>query len=118
MKKVTCIITAYNEEDNVIELYSQLESVNKNLQNYSLDYLFIENGSSDNTFKNLLEMKSKNNKLKYSKIIPKDILENVSLKQKKSFTTNVYEVFAEKNGFIGDYKQSLNYTSKYIYDKT
>lgn len=68
MKKVTCIITAYNEEDNVIELYSQLESVNKNLQNYSLDYLFIENGSSDNTFKNLLEMKSKNNKLKIIKL--------------------------------------------------
>ena len=65
-----------------------------------------------------ITMFSKNNKIKYSNIIPRDILENVSLKQKKSFTTNVYEVFAEKNGFIGDYKQSLNYTSKYIYDKT
>ena len=60
MKKVTCIITAYNEEDNVVELFSQLEKVNKNLQNYVLDYLFIENGSTDNTFKNLLELKLEN----------------------------------------------------------
>ena len=64
MKKVTCIITAYNEEDNVVELFSQLEKVNKNLQNYVLDYLFIENGSTDNTFKNLLELKLENDNLK------------------------------------------------------
>lgn len=68
MKKVTCIITAYNEEDNVVELFSQLEKVNKNLQNYELDYLFIENGSTDNTFKNLLELKLENDNLKIIKL--------------------------------------------------
>ena len=68
MKKVTCIITAYNEEDNVIELFSQLEKVNKNLQNYLLDYLFIENGSTDNTFKNLLELKLENDNFRIIKL--------------------------------------------------
>lgn len=68
MKKVTCIITAYNEEDNVKEVFSQLENVNKNLENYKLDYLFIENGSSDDTLKNLKELKSKNKNIKIIKL--------------------------------------------------
>ena len=68
MKKVTCIITAYNEEDNVVELFSQLEKVNKNLKNYLFNYLFIENGSTDNTFKNLLELKLENDNLKIIKL--------------------------------------------------
>ena len=68
MKKVTCIITAYNEEDNVVELFSQLQKVNKNLKNYLFNYLFIENGSTDNTFKNLLELKLENDNLKIIKL--------------------------------------------------
>lgn len=68
MKKVTCIITAYNEEENVKEVFSQLENVNKNLENYKLDYLFIENGSSDDTLKNLKELKSKNKNIKIIKL--------------------------------------------------
>ena len=68
MKKISIIIPAYNEEGNVEELYNQLNSVTENLPEYKFEYLFIENGSSDNTFQNIQNIKSTDSRVEYVKL--------------------------------------------------
>jgi polyisoprenyl-phosphate glycosyltransferase len=68
MKKISFIITAYNEEQNVIELFSQIEKSISTQKKYSFDYLFIENGSTDNTFNNLLDLKANNPAVRIMKL--------------------------------------------------
>ena len=50
MKKVSIIIPAYNEEGNIKELFNQLKESLKNLDKYKFEIIFVENGSTDNTF--------------------------------------------------------------------
>lgn len=61
MKNVTLIIPSYNEEGNVSELYNQVNEVILNLTKYNFTFLFIENGSTDNTYNELLSL-SRNDK--------------------------------------------------------
>ena len=68
MKKITFLIPAFNEEGNILELYNQiLSSVNK-LNSYKFEFLFIENGSTDETFKKILELSNKDTRVKYLKL--------------------------------------------------
>ena len=68
MKKISCIITAFNEEDNVVELYDQINTITQELPNYEFEFLYIENGSTDNTFKNLMGLKEKDDRVKIIKL--------------------------------------------------
>ena len=63
MKKISIIATAFNEESNVLELHKQLNEVTSKVKNYIFEYIFIENGSTDNTFENLLKIKKDNPKI-------------------------------------------------------
>jgi len=56
MKNISIIIPAYNEEKNVTELYKQISEHISDLSKYKFTYLFIENGSTDNTYPELLEL--------------------------------------------------------------
>lgn len=68
-KNITFIITAFNEEENVIELNNQLNTAIKPLlKKYNFEKLFIENGSTDNTLLNLLELKKLDQNLKIIKL--------------------------------------------------
>ena len=68
MKKISCIITAFDEEDNVVELYDQINTITQELPNYEFEFLYIENGSTDNTFKNLMGLKEKDDRVKIIKL--------------------------------------------------
>ena len=61
MKNLTLILPSYNEEGNVSELYKQANEVILNLTKYNFTFLFIENGSTDNTYNELLSL-SRNDK--------------------------------------------------------
>lgn len=62
MKKISVVTACYNEEDNVLELISQVKSVfSKNLSNYDYEHIFIDNASEDNTLA-LLKSEAENNK--------------------------------------------------------
>lgn len=50
MKKILVIIPAYNEEENILVVCNGLEKIKKELE-YQLDYLVINDGSTDNTKK-------------------------------------------------------------------
>lgn len=55
MKKVSMIIPCYNEEGNVKLFYNEAIKTYKK-QNYKLELVFIDDGSKDNTLKNLKEL--------------------------------------------------------------
>ena len=61
MKKISIVVPAYNEEGNVEELASQIDLVFQKLDKYDYEIIFVENGSTDNTF-NVLHKLQKSNK--------------------------------------------------------
>jgi len=68
VKKISIIIPAYNEEGNIEELFTQLNSNTENISNYVFEFLFVENGSTDNTFEIIKKIKSTDNRVEYVKL--------------------------------------------------
>ena len=54
MKKILLIIPAYNEEENVLKVYNTIKKYNQKIEQ-KLDFVFINDGSKDNTLKLLQE---------------------------------------------------------------
>ena len=54
MEKIILVIPAYNEEENVLNVYNTIKEYNKKSEQ-KLDYVFINDGSKDNTLKILKE---------------------------------------------------------------
>ena len=64
MIQLSVISPLYNEEENVHELVNRiLKSISKFIKNKKYQIVLIDNGSSDNTSKKILELKSKHVKL-------------------------------------------------------
>lgn len=62
MKKISIIIPVYNEEEVIDECYNRINSIIlKDLTNYDVELLFINDGSKDKTF-DIIENYSKTNK--------------------------------------------------------
>lgn len=53
--KISLIIPAYNEEGNVNEIYNEVTKVLKDI-NYDYEILFVNDGSTDKTEKNVSEI--------------------------------------------------------------
>lgn len=49
MKTVSLIITCYNEQDNILEMYKRVTAVFKQLPQYRYEMIFVDNDSSDNS---------------------------------------------------------------------
>ena len=49
MKTVSIIIPCYNEEPTLNILYNALVEMSDSLKNYKFEYLFVNDGSKDNT---------------------------------------------------------------------
>ncbi|WP_027108242.1 glycosyltransferase family 2 protein [Lacticigenium naphthae] len=59
MKGITIIIPAYNEAESLDKLVDRLDEVTHNISGYMFTYLFINDGSTDNTLE-LLQEKAEN----------------------------------------------------------
>ena len=68
MKTITFIIPSYNEEGNISELYKQISESISSFTNYNFSYLFIENGSTDNTYSELLKLTKLDKNVKFLKL--------------------------------------------------
>ena len=68
MKKISLVITAYNEQENVIELHKQICSTIQDIEEYQFEILFIENGSHDSTFSNLKKIQATDKRVKIIKL--------------------------------------------------
>ncbi|MHB8392722.1 MAG: glycosyltransferase family 2 protein, partial [Acidobacteriaceae bacterium] len=49
MKTISIITPCYNEEDNVVELYTRVRAVIASLGRYKYEHIFIDNASEDST---------------------------------------------------------------------
>lgn len=59
MKKISMIVPCFNEEGNVSLFYEDVKKTYKNNKKYEIELIFINDGSSDNTLKELKKL-SKN----------------------------------------------------------
>jgi len=67
-KLVSIILPIYNESENIDELISRLQSVENQLKiDYIFEYIFIDDGSSDNSLNKLKEYREKYNNIKIIK---------------------------------------------------
>lgn len=66
MTEISVVIPVLNEEENIPELYSELKDVLEKL-NKPYEIIFIDDGSTDNSFKILKEIHEKDNKVKVIK---------------------------------------------------
>lgn len=62
-KKITILIPAYNEEENLASLLEELYKVTCLTGDYQWDFLFVNDGSRDNTLAILQEYRSKDSRI-------------------------------------------------------
>ncbi|MBR1600964.1 MAG: glycosyltransferase [Alphaproteobacteria bacterium] len=62
-KSVSIVISAFNEQDNVQELYKQLKNELKKVD-VKYELIFVDDGSSDNTYGNCLKLQKKDKSVK------------------------------------------------------
>lgn len=65
MSKISVIISCYNEEKAIPLFYEEIEKNIKNFENTEFEYIFINDGSTDNTLSIIKNLKNKDNKVKY-----------------------------------------------------
>lgn len=65
MKKITIIIPVFNEEEALPTLYIRLNEISNMITNYELEFLFINDGSKDNSLEIIKELRSKDKRISY-----------------------------------------------------
>lgn len=63
--KLSLIIPCYNEEEALPFIYEELVRVAKELSSYEVEYLFINDGSTDGTLTKLKNLSSRDERVKY-----------------------------------------------------
>lgn len=63
-KTITLFTPCYNEEKNIHALYSRVCSVIEKIPNYTFEYVFIDNASTDNTLQVLKDIAKKDARIK------------------------------------------------------
>ncbi|MDD2907166.1 MAG: glycosyltransferase family 2 protein [Candidatus Gracilibacteria bacterium] len=65
MKKISIIIPAYREEKNIFLVYSAIRKILSSIgDNYDYEMIFVNDGSSDNTWIEILKITNENKKVK------------------------------------------------------
>ncbi|NFO13792.1 glycosyltransferase family 2 protein [Clostridium botulinum] len=65
MYKLSLIIPCYNEEDSLIFLYKSLCNVTKIMKDQDFEFIFVDDGSTDNTIKVIKEFSNKDKRVRY-----------------------------------------------------
>ena len=65
MSKISVIVSCYNEEKAIPLFYEEMEKHIKDFNNTEFEYIFVNDGSTDNTLQVIKNLKSKDNKVKY-----------------------------------------------------
>ena len=68
MKKISIVVPAYNEEGNVGELVNRIDAAFNELKDYDYKIIFVENGSTDNTFEKLMSLQKLNERIQIIKL--------------------------------------------------
>lgn len=66
MKLITICTTMYNERDNVVPLYNELVNIaDQYTSRYTFEFLFVNDGSIDDSLNQVQELTKKDNRVKY-----------------------------------------------------
>ncbi|NLC88322.1 MAG: glycosyltransferase family 2 protein [Clostridiaceae bacterium] len=65
MKKISIIIPAYNEEEELPLLYERLNKLMNEIKKYEFEVLFVNDGSKDRTIKIIKELRNKDERICY-----------------------------------------------------
>lgn len=65
MKKISVIVPCYNEEEALPLFYEEMTKVMKELPNYELELLLINDGSKDKTLEEMRKLNKKDNRVRY-----------------------------------------------------
>ena len=82
MKLITILIPCYNEEQSLPLLYKALNSVVETISGYEFEYLFINDGSKDNTL---------------------DILRNLHMQDKRVCYVDLSRNFGKENAMLAGF---------------
>lgn len=64
MEVISIIIPCYNEEDSIPLIYNELKKVSNNMK-YDFEFIFVNDGSIDNSLSVLKKLSAKDNQVKY-----------------------------------------------------
>ncbi len=65
MKKlVSVVISAYNEEGNILELHKEISKVIKDIKNVDFELIFVNDGSTDKTLEKIKNVQKKDSRVK------------------------------------------------------
>lgn len=66
MKKIAIVVPCYNEQEAIPYFYEEINKVSNNMNsNAEFEFLFVNDGSKDNTLNVLRELSKKDNRIKY-----------------------------------------------------
>ena len=65
MKTVTLLIPAYNEEEVIGSLFDRLDGLANSIKNYKFEFLFVNDGSRDNTLEIIKSQAKKDSRVSY-----------------------------------------------------
>ena len=65
MKKISVIVSCFNEEKSLPIFYEEINKISKEMNNLEFEYLFVDDGSKDKTLEVLKNLAKKDNKVKY-----------------------------------------------------
>ncbi|MBO6281757.1 MAG: glycosyltransferase family 2 protein [Alphaproteobacteria bacterium] len=63
-KLVSIVISAYNEQDNVGELYKQLKKCTQKIADVGFEFIYVDDGSTDKTLTNCQKLQKKDKQVK------------------------------------------------------
>ena len=101
--KILLIIPAYNEEENILNVYKKINEYNENNTN-KLDYIVINDSSTDNTLKILKE-----NNIKHIDLVQNLGIGGAVQTGYKYAYQNGYDIAVQ---FDGDGQHDINYVQK------
>lgn len=64
-QKITILIPVYNEEDNLLALHKRLKSLAKSQPKYNFEFLFVNDGSRDQSLEVIKDLQSKDARITY-----------------------------------------------------
>lgn len=65
MEKITILVPCYNEEESINKFYQEIVKETNNIKNKNFEFLFINDGSKDNTLNSLKELRKKDKRVTY-----------------------------------------------------
>jgi dolichol-phosphate mannosyltransferase len=65
MEKISFVVPAYNEQDNILALYEKISNLMTSLKEYDWELIFINDGSRDDTLLRIKEAAQKDKRVRY-----------------------------------------------------